>query len=318
MNGRRVLITGAGGFVGRGLATAFADRGWSVVGVDRTFDDGPIGPHMDRRIERVVADVQNGLPGEVEKADVVVHAAWITASPEALGVTSEEYERRNLLPLTAVLRDCSVLAPTAFVFLSSSGVFGPDDGSPDARGLSDTDEPTGDSPYARAKLRAERLVLERGNAVRDAVDGAAVGALAVHVVRLGYLFGPDEVARRTRPGVSHVARWFDAAQAGRPLEVRADDPAREWTFVPDLAEALERVVEAGAAGRPIHLGSPRVMRDSEVAALITAAIPGAQTVTVPAEGPVKPPMIPSVIPSLRDFVWTDVPTGLRTLSRISA
>ena len=34
MKRRQVLVTGAGGFVGRALALGFADLGWRVIGLD--------------------------------------------------------------------------------------------------------------------------------------------------------------------------------------------------------------------------------------------------------------------------------------------
>jgi len=297
MSSRRVLITGAGGFVGQALATGFADLGWDVVGVDRAFDGEPKSP----RIRRVVTDLQAGVPDSVTDPDLVIHAAWVTTDPKTLGITEREYHDRNLVPLAALLRYSRRVEPDAFVFISSSGVFTPDDAP---GGLTDADQPTGDAPYAETKLLGEAMT----------ADTLAEGATAAHVVRLGYLFGRHEVERDTRQGVSLIARWVAAARAGDPLEVRPDDPEREWTFAPDLAKALERVALGPAVGRPVHLGSPHVYRDSEVAACIAADVPGATIVTVPLGGRVKAPMIPSNVPALRDFAWTDVPTGLRVLA----
>ena len=44
--------------------------------------------------------------------------------------------------------------------------------------------------------------------------------------------------------------------------------------------------------------------------MIAGVVSGAEVVPVPAEGPVKPPMLPSDIEGLRDFTWTDVRTVL--------
>jgi UDP-glucose 4-epimerase len=296
MNGRTALVTGAGGFVGQALATGLADRGWDVVGVDRAFD-AEVG---DARVARIVADLADGVPADVPTADLVVHAAWTTTDPETLGVTAAEYHEANLRPLAATLHFCARVTPTAFVFLSSSGVFAPDDAT---GGLTDADVPTGSTPYAVAKREGEARV----------TAAAVPGATAFHIVRLGYLFGPGEVARPSRPGVSLVARWFAAAREGGPLEARSDDPEREWTFTPDLAPALERVVQAPPAGHPIHLGSPHVCRDRALAGLVADLFPGTEVGTVPAVGRVKPPMVPSDVAALRGFAWTDVPMGLRAL-----
>ena len=293
MSERRVLITGAGGFVGRALAMGFAGLGWSVIALDRAFDDVPESP----RIRHMIADLEEGVPDGVAGVDLVVHAAWVTTDPRTLGITHEEYQTRNLAPLTTMLRFTRDTRVPAFVFLSSSGVFGASDA---AEGLTDAHVPTGDAPYARAKLLGEQLT----------TDGVDAEATAAHVVRLGYLFGPYEVERPSRQGVSLIARWVAAGRAGRPLEVRSDDPLREWTFAPDLAAALERIAGGPPAGSPVHLGSPHLYRDSEVAGLIAARFSGAEVVTVPSDGAVKPPMIPSDIALLADFAWTDVSAGL--------
>ncbi|NNK62794.1 MAG: NAD(P)-dependent oxidoreductase [Gemmatimonadetes bacterium] len=310
MKGRRVLITGAGGFVGSALSEGFASRGWDVVAIDRSFDADP--SRDGTRTRRVVADVADGVPDGIGAVDLVVHAAWVTTAPEDLGVTRAEYSSLNLKPLEAVLRWVARARPAAFVFLSSSGVFAAADAAtgssasarrPDAAapGLTDALEPTSDSPYAVAKRTGEDLVVTAGTS----------GRTSMHVVRLGYLYGPGEMARPTRLGVSLVAQWIAAARAGRPLEVRVDDPRREWTWAPDLAPALARIVEGPATPGPIHLCSPHVYGDRELARAVAAAIPGGEVVTVPAMGRVKAPMVPSDLAALRDFEWTAAAEGLR-------
>lgn len=302
MTPRRVLITGAGGFVGRALALGFADLGWRVIGLDRGFDT----EWENQDIRQVAAELAEGVPQEILEVDLVVHAAWVTTDAETLGMTSAGSIALNFRPLLAILEYTARTRPAAFVFLSSSGVFAPGDAT---EGLTDADHPTGTSAYAAAKRVGELLVsaaLEQGTAELDQDT-------AVHVVRLGHLYGPDEVVRPSRLGVSLVARWLAAARDGKLLEVRSDDPPRDWTFTSDLAAALERIVAGPSARHPIHLGSRHVCTDSAFADLIVSQIPGAEPVSVPAAGQVKPPMVPSDIPALRGFGWTDPAAGLRVL-----
>ncbi len=293
-----VVVTGAGGFVGRSLVRGFAALGWQVSGVDRAFDAG-WAAGLDS-VAQVEADLAAGMPGGLPPPHLVVHGAAITADPSTLGWTRAAHLAANTRPLLAALEYAAATRPAAFVYLSSSGVFAPEDG----RGaLAVTDVPTGQSAYAVAKRLGERATLE-------GLDGL----VPAHVVRLGYLYGPDEWARPTRPHVSPVARWLATARAGRALEVRDDDPARDWTWTLDLAPALARLVFDGAASRVVHLASPAVVRDSAMAARIARHFPGVTCVLTPAPAPAKPPMRACDPECLRGFAWTDADTGVAALA----
>jgi nucleoside-diphosphate-sugar epimerase len=297
MTPSRVCITGAGGFVGSALAEGFAALGWHVTGIDRAFDDAArarLGA-----VDLVVADLAQEIPPTVPNAQLFVHAAAVTADHEMLGWTPATHLSANMRPLLTVLEHAARRRPDAFVFLSSSGVFGPLDGS--AR-LRDTDVPTAGSPYAAAKRAGELLV-------PAALDGVS----AAHVVRLGYVYGPHEAARSSRSRVSLVARWLEQARTGGPLLVHADDPAREWTFTEDLAPALARLVSGPVAGRVVHLCAPHVVGDHEMAALVAGHFPGIVLQQAPPTAATKPPLRPSALPCLADFPWTSPRNGIARL-----
>jgi UDP-glucose 4-epimerase len=298
MSRRHAVITGAGGFVGRHLVDGFAALGWRVTGLDHAFD-APDRP-APAGVSMITADLASGVPDSLEAADLVVHAAAVTTAPRDLGWSASAHLEANLRPLLAVLAYVERTRPAALVFLSSSGVFAATDGT---EWLRDTDTPSGRSPYAVAKRAGETLV-----------EAARGPQTAVHVVRLGYLYGAHEAPRRTRQRVSLVARWLADARAHRPLVVRADDPRRDWTCAADLAPALHALVDGGDVGRPVHLGSAHVVRDRDLAALVAAHVPGVTIEMQPADGAVKPPMWPSVVPALAGFAWTTPADGIARLS----
>ncbi len=298
MSAPRVLITGAGGFVGGALAVGFAGLGWQVTALDLSFDD-----HTRLRLaghDLVTADLAQGVPAGLPPAQLVVHAAALTTDHTDLGWSRAAHLAANTRPLLAVMEHAARTTAEAFVFLSSSGVFNASDGG---ASLTDADVPTGRSPYAAAKRAGELLVL-----------AGFEGRPTPHVVRLGYVYGPHETTRATRTRVSLLAQWLTAARTGQPLSVRSDDPARDWTFAPDLASALARLATGDSAGRPVHLGSGYVVSDSTLAALVRGHFPTATLVSAPATGTMKPPMAPSTIPALHGFVWTDPPTAVAHLA----
>ena len=161
MTQERILITGAGGFVGGALAIGFAELGWRVIALDRSFEGGE-----DDRIQRIVVDLDGDMPADTPDVDVIVHAAWLTTGPDDLGMTQADYALANVGPTLAVLRWALEIDPRAVIFLSSSGVFAPGDA---ITGLTDEHEPTGTSSYARAKRACEEMVL--GGISEDVTDG---------------------------------------------------------------------------------------------------------------------------------------------------
>ncbi|MCA9772799.1 MAG: GDP-mannose 4,6-dehydratase [Myxococcales bacterium] len=126
----RVLITGAGGFVGRHLARLLSAEGHEVQGLCAHFEDAPaVAEALGRPRERVVAcDITR--PDDVLAAfasdppEAVVHLAGLTFVPEAnrrpgLALEVNAVGTRNLLEAARVH------APGArFVYVSTSDVYG--------------------------------------------------------------------------------------------------------------------------------------------------------------------------------------------------
>ena len=295
MIGARILISGAGGFVVGHIAAGLATLGYKVCALDLTFDAA-----AEQRLagcDLVAVDLASDWVA-LPSADILIHGAALTTNPAALGLTAAQHVAANMRPLLTMLTHAGNLHPNAFVFLSSSGVFAATDGAPD---LTDTCTPTAQGPYSAAKRAGEALV-----------QGALGDTCQTFTLRLGYIYGPGEAARATRMKVSLVQGWIDAAGSGETLQHDATDPRRDLTFAPDLGPAIDRLVRGLGQVQPIHLCAPNPPRDSEVLAQILRYHPDATRRAVPGSG-VKPPMIPSSMPSLDGFAWTTIADGIAHL-----
>lgn len=277
----RILVTGAGGQVGRELVDAFADH--DVVAADRAALDV-----TDRAA--VLAAVTTMVP------DTIVHAAAFTA----VDACETEIERAfavNALG-TRHVAEAAHRVGAQLVYLSTDYVF---DGTKEGP-YHEWDEPNPRSVYGRSKLAGEREATTAPDAtiVRIAwVFGVHGHNMAKTILRLAaeqpkLRFVHDQRARPTaaadaaalvrrlvverRPGLFHGTNqgevsWYEFARA--VLELAGDDPSRVEPIatadlqpprpaprpansvlddlalrtsglprLPDFRESLERVVKA--------------------------------------------------------------------------
>jgi nucleoside-diphosphate-sugar epimerase len=219
---RRVLITGAAGFIGRALAERMRGDGFEVVGVDLEADPGA---------GIVAGDVAK--PGPWQEAargcEVVVHTAALVGMPTDVSRFWHVNVRGTRLALEAA-RDAGA---RRFVHLSSVVTFGlhfPD-------GVDETHpvRPTGVA-YTDTKIAAEQVVLM-----------AHAGAeLEVVVVRPGDVYGPA-----SRPWTLIPLEFLRDRRLVLPARGRG---IHSPVFVDDLIEGVRRAAEAEeAAGRVITI-----------------------------------------------------------------
>lgn len=298
-----ILITGAGGFVCSEIAATFAKAGQSVIATDRDFD-ARTANRLERveRIEGPLSEVLAGLSGR--RLSTVIHGAATTADPWALGISRAAHLRGNMEPLTLTLDAARAAGVEKFLFLSSMGVFAPDDGPARDGRLTEATVPTADCAYCAAK-RAGEIVTE----------AAAENGFETISLRLGNICGPDETSRPTRHILSRLRRMIDAAEGSGVIELTSPKAVREWAWLPDLARGIAALLAAPFGSRPVlHAGAPLAIRDLDLARAVAERRPGTDIRIASPEEPTRPPMGTDVDEGpFATLDWTPIPQILDRL-----
>ena len=252
-----VLVTGAGGFVGSHVVEALLSADRAVIAVDRQFAPALRQVWLARWATRLTLFENDLLDLPPLEADAVIHAAAVTAGPEESGQTPEQNFRANVEPALRVLEWAG---ERRVIFLSSSAVFRATAPGP----VTETMLPMPLGLYAVSKLAVEYLLETlRVHYGRD-----------VAAVRLSNIYGPREEARPTRPRVSLVARLAaEALREGR-VTVWRDDPPRDWTYAPDVGQALLGLLDAPALRHPLyHVAAEQTLTPLQIAEAIRRWLP---------------------------------------------
>lgn len=174
---RRVLVTGATGFLGRRLVEKLVERGYWVRGLDRRLAKTP--RRSAEGAELVFGDVGDAvsLKPAFQDIDVVVHAAADTSGIE------EETKRTTIQGTKNVLDLCGEFKVAKLIYISSLSVYGVADYGKNAVVTEDASlerYPERRGFYTIGKVEAERLVREEMNK----------GAFPIVCLRPGSIFGP--------------------------------------------------------------------------------------------------------------------------------
>jgi nucleoside-diphosphate-sugar epimerase len=218
---KRVLVLGAGGFVGRRLVEALAETGWAqpIAGLHRA--QPPFGPGV------ATTRVDSTDPGSVTQALAGAEFVVNCVAGDARTITAGA---RQLFECAAK-RD----AIERIVHLSSMAVYGSATGR-----VRETAALTGDLGwYAEAKVRAE-----------ESAQAYTRAGGRVVILRPGCIYGPGSDAWTGR-----IGRWLRAGRLG-DLGANGDGTCNLVLIDDVVAAVIAALQEPAAEGQAINLATP--------------------------------------------------------------
>lgn len=221
LDGVRVLVTGASGFLGQHLVRTLIARGAGVTALLRDPDAG--GWPRFRNREPDCAGRVTVLRGDLlDEASVVRAAAgagivFHLAGRGGGGGSLRTFTDANVIGTCNVLTACTAQAVTRLLFVSTAAVYGTR-----AQVALDENHPRqGESVYAASKIGAEALVTAYAEA----------GAWAA-TLRPSNIYGPHQTAETV---VTSILRQLGTKDE---IALRALHPVRDYIYVQDVVDAL--------------------------------------------------------------------------------
>lgn len=244
LKGKKILVTGADGFIGSHLSEALVRRGFDVRAFVYYNSFNSWGwldhstPDVQRSLDVFAGDIRDphGVRTAMKGCSVVMHLAALIAIPYSYH-SPDTYVDTNIKGTLNVVQAAKDLNIEKVVHTSTSEVYGT------ARFVPITEEHPlqGQSPYSASKIGADQIALSFYSSFDTPVA----------VLRPFNTYGPRQSARAVIPAVI-----TQIASGKKRLKLGALHPTRDFSYVADTVQSFIAAAESDlSAGTVINGGS---------------------------------------------------------------
>ncbi len=276
VKGRRILVTGADGFIGSHLVERLVRDGAEVRALCLYTSQGTHGwlDETSREVRDAIdlrlGDIRDaGLVRDlVDGCDLVLHLASLIAIPYSY-LAPASFVETNVTGALNVLEAVRASGAT-MINTSTSEVYG----SPETVPISESHPLRAQSPYAASKIAADKLC----------ESYAASFDVDVATLRPFNTYGPRQSMRAVIPTV--LAQLLAGAS-----EIRLGNlsPRRDFTFVSDTVDGFVRAATVGLPpGDVVQLGTGRTVSIGEVVKLCRSVTGRGDAEILVEEGRIRP------------------------------
>jgi NAD dependent epimerase/dehydratase len=244
LNGKKILVTGADGFIGSHLTEELVRRGYDV----RAFvyynsfnswgwlDHSP--KNFRESLEVFSGDIRDphGVKEAMKGCDVVFHLASLIAIPYSYH-SPDTYIDTNIKGTLNVVQAARELEISKVVHTSTSEVYGTAKYVP----IDEQHPLQGQSPYSASKIGADQIALSFYRSFETPVS----------IIRPFNTYGPRQSARAVIPTII-----TQIANGKKQIKLGSVTPTRDFNYVKDTVEGFIAVAESEKSlGEVINIGS---------------------------------------------------------------
>jgi len=243
LQGKKVLVTGAGGFIGSHLTERLVELGAKVRALVRynSRNDHGLIELIDFRVRKEIEVIRGDLRDfetvwkTVKGQNVVFHLGAQVSIPYSY-LHPTEVVQTNIMGTLNVMNAAKECQPQLIVHTSSSEVYGTAQYVP----IDENHPLQGQSPYSASKIGADKIA----ESFQRSFD------LPVVTLRPFNTYGPRQSARAVTPTIIVQALLQDKVYLG------SLHPTRDLTYVADIVDGFISVTERqNLVGEVINIGS---------------------------------------------------------------
>ena len=257
LTGKKVLVTGADGFIGSHLTEHLVELGVDVRAFVyyNSFNSWGWLDEADAEVKRSLdvfaGDIRDphGVRTAMKGCDVVLHLAALIAIPYSYH-SPDAYVDTNIKGTLNVMQAARELGVERVVHTSTSEVYGTARFVP----ITEAHPLQAQSPYSASKIGADQIATSFFLSFRTPVV----------LIRPFNTYGPRQSARAVIPTII-----TQIASGARQIKLGAMHPTRDFNFVRDTVRGFVAVAECDAAlGQVINIGSNYEISVGDTARLI--------------------------------------------------
>ena len=256
---KKILITGATGFVGSHLTELCVKKGYNVVAFDRYNPNYNLGwleqSKCKNDINFIFGDIRDydSVFKSVKDCKIVFHLAALIGIPYSY-FSPLAYLKTNTEGTFNILEASKNLGIDQIIVTSTSETYGTAKYVP----IDEKHELLAQSPYSASKISADQLALSYWSAFK----------LPIKIIRPFNTYGPRQSSRAVIPSII-----IQAINSKKEIKLGNVGPTRDLTYVSDTCKAyLEILKTKSFFGKAVNVGSNNEYKIENIAKKIISKI----------------------------------------------
>jgi NAD dependent epimerase/dehydratase len=244
LKGKKVLVTGADGFIGSHLVEALVNQGCEVRAFVfyNSFNSwgwlDTLNPELLKQLDVFPGDIRdpNGVLTAMKECDLVFHLAALIAIPFSYH-SPDSYIDTNIKGTLNVVQAARILGTQKVLITSTSEVYGTAQYAP----IDEKHPYQGQSPYSATKIGADRLAESFYKSFETPIV----------IVRPFNTYGPRQSARAVIPTI--ITQLLSGKSE---LALGSLSPTRDFNFVSDTVDGFIEIAKSDSTiGEEINIAS---------------------------------------------------------------